>query len=535
MTPLGEQHEEQRRYSLVSAHWGLRMYFLSTLLLFSVFTVALGLGRCVYHDTAPGETFTIVLFALTTMGVALLPVSLPILVGIAAKVNEGATYYEAMVRVLTFVLPINLGQAIIVTYAIAFTPPDLVDYPLLGPGLPLQLLWINLVITVPLAWPLVYEPARETLLRRLRAMPQGPILPPLVIQRTVTTALVLAASVAILANWDFHHLIQAGHSRLEASQHAQTLSLTIVALFQMFYVFHCRSLTQNLFGAGLSSNLRMFAGIAAALALHGVLLCKPCMRRTLGVSPMDACDLGWSVLGACVIFPVIMIGKWLRARLALAEVAEHDDRLGERSSLSHDFSALLETANGSPMTIGAILDVLEIRGHALLLVFFSFPLCLPVGIPILTTLLGPLLAFISFFLILGKRPWLPKRLRNRALTYESLERLVNRLMPMALRVEKRLHYRLLFLTEEGPVVRFHAAYMCLLSLVVSIPLPILFLNLVAALPILLLSLGMLKRDGLFVILAYVAVIPCILMYGGLVVAGVEGVQHMMGILGLGGG
>lgn len=528
-----EQSKESRAYPLWGPRWGLGGYFLVVFPMFILLAILFGLGRCLYHDVPLGETFVIVLFSITVVALGMVPAGLPVLVAIAMKVRGGRHYYASMIRVLAFVLPINLMLAFMLIYAIAFTPPDLVAYPLLGPASPLQLLWINVVITLFLACPLLYEPEQQLGLCRSET-PQAPILPPLVIQRTVVTAVIITFIAGGLANWDFHHLLSLGVDRLTAAQHAQTVALTTVVFSQVFYVLNCRSLTETVFRTGLFSNRFLIMGIGAALAFQGLLIYAPPMQRLFGATPLEISDLICPAAAAFLIFPVVTIEKWIRARLVLAEVSEHDDRLGDRSSLSHDFSALLEKANGNPMTIGAILDMLAIRGHALLLVFFSFPLCLPVGIPILTTLLGPLLAFISFFLIFGRRPWLPKRLRNRSIPYESLERLVNRLMPLAMKVEKHLHYRLLFLTEEGPVIRLHAVYMCLLSLVVSIPLPILFLNLVAALPILLLSLGMLKRDGFFVILAYVAVIPCFIMYGGLVVAGVESVQHMMRVLGPGG-
>jgi len=501
---------------------------------FILLTLCFGLGRCLYHEVPFWETFGIVLFSLTMVVLGMVPMGLPVLVALAMKARGGRHYYASLIRVLAFMLPINLMLAFILIYAIAFTPPDLVAYPLLGPASPLQLLWVNVLIALFLACPLVYEPEKQELGQCRGETLQAPILPPLVIQRTMVTAVVIAFIAGGLANWDFHHLLPLGVDRLTAAQHAQTVAFTTVVFSQIFYVLNCRSLTETVFRTGIFGNRSLILGIVAALVFQGLLIYVPCMQRLFGSMPLGVSDLLWTAAAAFVIFPVITLEKWLRARLVLAEVSEYDDRLGERSSLSHDFSALLERANGNPMTIGAILDTLAIRGHALLLVFFSFPLCLPVGIPILTTLLGPLLAFVSFFLIFGRRPWLPKRLRNRSIPYESLDRLVNRLMPLALKVEKHLHYRLLFLTEEGPMIRLHAVYMCLLSLVVSIPLPILFLNLVAALPILLLSLGMLKRDGFFVILAYVAVIPCIIMYGGLVVAGVESIQHMMSVLSPGG-
>jgi hypothetical protein len=230
--------------------------------------------------------------------------------------------------------------------------------------------------------------------------------------------------------------------------------------------------------------------------------------------------------GAALLLAVAVLDRWLRPKMERIRVPESDPRLGEHASLSKDFDALLRQAGGRPMTVGTMMDSLALRGDAFLLLFFSLPLCLPVGIPVLTTILGPVLVFVSFFLLLGRRTWLPKRVRDHEVPFERMESMIRRMTPLVLRIEKHLYPRLLALSEPGLAVRVHAAYILVLALVVSLPMPILFANLVAAVPILLLSLGLIKRDGLFIIAAYVAVIPCVALYASLALLGIQGMEHL---------
>jgi hypothetical protein len=55
----------------------------------------------------------------------------------------------------------------------------------------------------------------------------------------------------------------------------------------------------------------------------------------------------------------------------------------------------------------------------------------------------------------------------------------------------------------------------LMGCVAAIPLPLPFNNMVAAFPILLLGLALLAKDGVLVIVSYLAAIPCFIYYGAL--------------------
>ena len=83
---------------------------------------------------------------------------------IEAAVEEGRRVYDNLIKALAFVLPTNLGLALILVVAVA-------AFPIVGgepvlPMQPVQILWINLVATVALALPLAFEAMEPDLMRR---------------------------------------------------------------------------------------------------------------------------------------------------------------------------------------------------------------------------------------------------------------------------------------------------------------------------------------------------------------------------------
>jgi len=195
--------------------------------------------------------------------------------------------------------------------------------------------------------------------------------------------------------------------------------------------------------------------------------------------------------------------------------------------LSDDIRGLLDKADGNAITLGEILASFPTRSHALLFVFFGVPLSSPIGIPVFTTVLGPTLALVSVFLLLGRKPWLPPFLRHREVSADTLAKVGERLLRVSLRVEKLLKPRLVFMGTVPPLSRLHGAFALVMSLTAALPITIPFGNTVAALPIVLLGLGLLERDGLFILLAYLGAIPCIAFYATLLFLGGKGVEQLI--------
>ena len=198
-----------------------------------------------------------------------------------------------------------------------------------------------------------------------------------------------------------------------------------------------------------------------------------------------------------------------------------------RRSLSDDLRDLVTTANGAALTLGQILEIFSRRSHAIIMVFLSFPFCQPIMIPGFSTPFGLALAIIGGYYILGRKPWLPRTLRDRAISFEGLSRIVNAMLAVTRRIEKLLRPRLSILCNDAVFGRVHGVVIVICAVLLSLPLPIPASNMIAALPIMLIALGMLESDGVFVIAGYVVAGLCFVSFGALAWLGKEGFDHLL--------
>ncbi len=247
---------------------------------------------------------------------------------IAAAVEEGRRVYDNLIKSLAFVLPTNLGLAFILMWAVAFFPFTDVTYvidgvsstvsELLLPMAPAQLLWINLVAAVALALPLAFEAKEPDVMRRPPRHPGVPLLGRFVIMRTLFVAVMIAAGAILLFLYEFR---TAGGSGPQALANAQTMAVTTVIMFQIFYLLNCRSLRDSMLSIGVLSNKTVFIGIAVVLTMQALFIYAPFMQTVFGSAPLTPVNVLVSVLAGAIILPVISLEKWLRRRGA-REAAE---------------------------------------------------------------------------------------------------------------------------------------------------------------------------------------------------------------------
>ena len=250
---------------------------------------------------------------------------------IAAAVEEGRRVYDNLIKSLAFVLPTNLGLAMILMVAVAFFPfaaferlVNGVAQPvreLLLPMLPTQILWINLVATVALALPLAFEAKERNIMARPPRSPAQPVLSHFVIIRTFVAATLMCAGAVGLFYWEYvrglsltDQPVTGAVSAATALAEAQTMAVTTVIAFQIFYLLHCRSLRGSLVSVGIFSNWTMFLGIGSLLALQALFIYGPFMNTVFGSAPLAPLELLWATLAGAIILPVITIEKWDRNR-----------------------------------------------------------------------------------------------------------------------------------------------------------------------------------------------------------------------------
>lgn len=210
---------------------------------------------------------------------------------IEAAVEEGRRVYDNLVKSLAFILPTSLSQAFIIFIAILFFPIH--EEVFLHPMRPVQILWVNLIVAVALALPLAFEIQEPDIMKRLPRKKTAPILSGFVLFRTITLTLLMALGTIGLFLWEYHHEISKGMAEEIAISEAQTMAVTTIILFQVFYLFHCRSFTSSIFQINFFSNPHLLIGITFVLLAQFVFVYVPIMNRFFYSSSLDL--MAWLV------------------------------------------------------------------------------------------------------------------------------------------------------------------------------------------------------------------------------------------------
>lgn len=153
------------------------------------------------------------------------------------------------------------------------------------------------------------------------------------------------------------------------------------------------------------------------------------------------------------------------------------------------------------ISLRQIKEALHERGFGILLVLFVIPCCLPIpvppGVPLIFSI--PLL-FLSLQMLAGRKdPWLPEWLANKSFKRSSLAFMVEKAAPILRRIEILLKPRWSFASKPSGE-RLVGLIIFLLAFVIALPLPVPFSNLIPGVGILVMSLGLLSKDGLIIII-----------------------------------
>ncbi|MCM5682362.1 exopolysaccharide biosynthesis protein [Schlegelella sp. S2-27] len=161
-------------------------------------------------------------------------------------------------------------------------------------------------------------------------------------------------------------------------------------------------------------------------------------------------------------------------------------------------SQLLQDVAGDParehISVADLLHALRDRALAALIFIFAFPNAIPMP-PGTSAIVGAPLLFLTVQLAFGLPPWLPQFIARRSIARRDFERMVRHVVPWLQRAERLLRPRLSALAR--PPFEHLVGLVCLLLAVILV-LPIPLGNMLPALAIAVMSLGILERDGVWV-------------------------------------
>jgi len=182
--------------------------------------------------------------------------------------------------------------------------------------------------------------------------------------------------------------------------------------------------------------------------------------------------------------------------------------------LSELLSDIAEDKSRHRISIADLLIAMKDRAIGALLLIFALPNVLPTP-PGTSTVLGAPLIFLAAQLALGRRPWLPGFIANRSIARRDFAALMQRAAPWLARAERLLRPRLSVISR--PPFEYAIGTICfLLAVILFLPIPL--GNMLPALAICVLALGVLERDGVWIVAGLIVAAASVLLVYGVIYA-----------------
>mgnify|MGYP000953383630 CR=1 FL=1 len=219
---------------------------------------------------------------------------------IVAAVKEGRTVYDNLTKVISWTLPTNFGEAMVVVAAILGG--------FLLPITPVQILWVNMVTAVALGLVLAFEPAEPDVMKRPPRAALGALLTPALVWQIVLVSVLFMAGVFTMFWWATHRGLPL--------EEARTIAVNTLVALEIFYLFSVRYLRMDSITiAGVVGTPAVLIGVGTIVALQFGFTYVPFMQRLFGTAAVSLRD-GLVIVAAGVLLLIALdVEKRIRRRL----------------------------------------------------------------------------------------------------------------------------------------------------------------------------------------------------------------------------
>jgi magnesium-transporting ATPase (P-type) len=216
---------------------------------------------------------------------------------IEAAVEEGRGIYDNLVKFITWTLPTNFGEGLVILAAIVAG----VTLPIT----PLQILWINMTTAVLLGLPLAVEPAERGIMQRAPRPPRAPVLDAVLIERVILVGVLMLAGCFGM----FLLALDRGQTMAEA----RTIAMNVFVAIEIVYLFNCRSLRLPVTAVAAFSNPWVWWGAGLQLALQVLITYWAPLNAAFATAPIDV--RAWSEIAAIALLAMGVVElekRWRR-------------------------------------------------------------------------------------------------------------------------------------------------------------------------------------------------------------------------------
>lgn len=178
--------------------------------------------------------------------------------------------------------------------------------------------------------------------------------------------------------------------------------------------------------------------------------------------------------------------------------------------------SFLEQHQGEKVFLRDLLLHMGDRAFGPTLLVCALPEALPLPVAGVSAIIGLPLMLVSAQLLLGfPSPWLPRWIANRSIKRKDFEKIVYKVLPYLEKVEKVIRPRWQFFTTRK-VERLLGLLLLLLGIIIALPIPL--GNMLPAIAIVVICLGMIEKDGAAVVLGVVAACAILTLMAGAIFA-----------------
>jgi len=187
-------------------------------------------------------------------------------------------------------------------------------------------------------------------------------------------------------------------------------------------------------------------------------------------------------------------------------------------SLSVTLTRTIDGIQGETVTLRELMAAIGEQGLLLLCALATLPFLIPVSIPGVSTVFGAAIVLLAVAITLNRMPWLPSKILDRKLDAKKLLPALRKGVSIVSRLDAWVRPRALGMTS-GRMTALNGGVLVFGGLLLMAPFGLIpFSNTAPAVGILLLTIGMIQRDGVFVLLGYLATVLTVIYFSALLYA-----------------
>ena len=205
---------------------------------------------------------------------------------IIKAVEEGRGIYDNIRKFIRYVLSLNFSEM----FFVGITTFAKLPLPLL----PIQILWINLLTDGLPALALTVDPKDPDTMKKKPRNPKEGVL------HGMKLFILAASSLALLTELGVFLWVCTGSFAYACTAEtpdypkAMTMAFTTAIMFELFFVFNCRSETKSVFRMNLLTNKRLILGVFITALVHLMIIYVPFFHPYFGTVPLGIND--WLII-----------------------------------------------------------------------------------------------------------------------------------------------------------------------------------------------------------------------------------------------